>query len=608
MPERHCDVPVLIVGAGPAGLVSSLALSRYGVEHILVERHPGTAHTPRAHIVNQRTVEILRHLGVEDRLRAVATPQEYMRNNLWVTSLAGQEIVRSESWGTGARVMGEYRAASPCPMANCPQTVFEPMLVDAIRDAGTDVRFGHELETLTQDETGVSSTVRDRGTGELITVRSRYVIGADGARSRVLDMAGLTVAGPAGLAHAANVWFEADLSRYLAHRPGVLVWNVMPGPLPPLRLGTLICHKPFTEFVLAFMYDPEHDDLSELTTEDLVARVHAAIGDDQVKVTIKGTAEWQVNAQAAPTYSAGRVFCMGDAVHRHPPTNGLGLNMSVADAFNLGWKLALVLDGRAGPALLDTYTAERQPVGAQGVDRAITSLGEMAAVDAALGFEPGQSAANGWAALAELDEPGPRGAARRRVLSEAIAMTDYQFNAHGLELGYVYTSDAVVDAGPASPPRPVEADATLHYRATTRPGARVPHARLERDAASVSTLDLVDGLGFTLLTGPGGQPWLEAAAETSSRFGVPITVHVVGRGSGLADPYGEWAAVREVESDGCVLVRPDRHVAWRHPRIDAAATRTLGTAMECILARSDAPAATSEPAATAAAVYDRSWS
>jgi 2,4-dichlorophenol 6-monooxygenase len=587
MPQQHWDVPVLVVGAGPAGLVSSLALSRYGVEHILVERHPGTAHTPRAHIVNQRTVEILRHLGVEDRFHEVATAQEYMGNNLWVTSLAGQEIVRSETWGTSARLTGEYRAASPCSMANCPQTVFEPMLVDAIRAAGSDVRFRHELETLTQDENGVSSTVRDRATGELISVRSRYVIGADGARSRVLDLAGLTVAGPAGLAHAANVWFEADLSRYLAHRPGVLVWNVMPGPLPPLRLGTLICHKPFTEFVLAFTYDPEHDDLTELNTEDLIARVHAAIGDDQVEVTIKGTAGWQANAQVAPTYSAGRVFCMGDAVHRHPPTNGLGLNMSVADAFNLGWKLALVLDGRAAPALLDTYTAERQPVGAQGVDRAITSLGDMAAVDAALGFEPGHTAEDGWAALAELDDPGPRGAQRRQVLNEAIALTDYQFNAHGLELGYRYTSEAIVDIEAAPSPQPVEPDAALlRYRPTTKPGARVPHARLEHDAVPVSTLDLVDGLGFALLTGPGGQPWMHAAAEISSQLDIPITVHLIGRGTdGPADPYGEWAALREVESDGCVLVRPDRHVAWRYRRFDTAAPKALCAAMEYILAR-----------------------
>ena len=584
MSASQLAVPVLIVGGGPAGLVSALALSRYGLDYLLVERHPGTAHTPRAHIVNQRTVEILRHLGIEGRFHAVATPQELMANNLWVTSLAGQEIIRTETWGTSARRAGEYRSASPCPMGNCPQTVFEPLLVDAIFDAGGDLRFHHELETFAQDDEGVTSTVRNRDTGEVITVRSRYLIGADGARSQVLGLAGLTIDGAAGLGHAANVWFEADLSRYLAHRPGVLVWNLMPGPYLPLRLGTLICHKPFTEFVLVFPYDPDEEDI-ELTPDDLKEKVWAAIGDDEIDVTIKGLAGWQVNAQVAPVYSAGRVFCMGDAVHRHPPTNGLGLNMSAADAYNLAWKLALVLDGRAGPGLLETYSAERQPVGAAGVTRAITSLADMGAVEAAVGLEPGQSEQDGWAALAALDEPGPAGAARRQVLAEAVARTDYQFNCHGLELGYVYSSSAVVaDPEPAQPPDPTPED-HLYYQATSRPGARVPHARLELDGVTISTLDLVNGLGFALLTGSGGQPWIEAAADVAARTGVPIAVHLIGRGTGgPADPYGEWEQRREVDCDGCILVRPDRHVAWRYPSFDASAGDALRAAVEQVLA------------------------
>ncbi|GAA4537154.1 FAD-dependent monooxygenase [Pseudonocardia xishanensis] len=567
---RHLptEVPVLVVGGGPAGLVSSLALARYGVDSLLVERHPGTAHTPRAHIVNQRTVEIMRHLGIEDRFLAVATPQELMRNNLWVTSLAGREVVRSETWGTGARVAGNYRAASPCPMANCPQTVFEPMLVEAARDAGADIRFGVELESFTEDADGVTAVVRDRESGTEHVVRARYLIGADGARSRVLQQTGLTVEGPAGLAHAANVWFEADLAPYLAHRPGVLIWNVMPGPLPPLRLGTIICHKPFTEFVLVFMYDPDEDDLAELTTEDLVGRVRAAVGDDDLPVTIKGTAGWQVNAQVAPRYSRGRAFCMGDAVHRHPPTNGLGLNMSVADAYNLAWKLALVLDGRAGTSLLDTYSTERQPVGARGVGRAITSLGDMATVDAALGLVPGQSTDEGWTALAGLDAPGAEGRARRAALRDAISLTDHQFNAHGLELGYRYPEGALVPE-PAGAPGTDNATDDLVYHPTTAPGARLPHARLELDGAALSTLDLVDGLEFALLTGPSGEGWIPAAAAVSAQTGVPIRVHVIGRtGAGPADPYREWESLREVDPDGCVLVRPDRHIAWRATHLE----------------------------------------
>ncbi|CAN5704612.1 FAD-dependent monooxygenase [soil metagenome] len=586
MSGEQLDVPVLIVGAGPAGLASSLALTRYGVEHLLIERHAGTAHTPRAHIINQRTVEILRHLGIEDRLHAVAAPWEMMRNNLWVTSLAGQEILRSEGWGTSDRVFGEYRSSSPCSMANCPQIVFEPMLVDAIVDAGGAVHFRHELQTLVQDADGVTSTVLNRDTGEVFTVRSQFVIGADGARGRVLDLAGLAVEGPAGLVDVASVWFEADLTRYLAHRPGVLTWNMMPGQPAPMRLGILVCHKPFTEFLLAFAYDRALGGLEQFSTEDLVARIRAAVGDEDIEVAIKDVSGWQINAQVAPTYSANRVFCMGDAVHRHPPYNGLGLNMSVADAYNLAWKLALVLDGRAGPALLDTYTAERQPVGAAGVQRAITSVGDMAGIDEAMGLKPGQAAEDDWAALAALDEPGPQGVERRRALHEAAKIIDYQQNAHGLELGYVYSSAAIVGDGTPAP-EPAQDD-ILHYKFTSRPGARVPHARLELDGAAISSLDLVDGLGFALLTGKAGQHWQQAAADIVNDTGVPITVHLIGRGTGgPADPYGEWAERSEIHSDGCVLVRPDRHVAWRYESFDDGAATALRHAVDRVLGLED---------------------
>jgi 2,4-dichlorophenol 6-monooxygenase len=569
------EVPVLIVGAGPAGLALSLSLRRYGVDHLLVERHPGTAHTPRAHIVNQRTVEILRRLGVSGRFHEVATPQHLMSNNLWVTTLADREVARSETWGTGADRAGEYLAASPEPMANCPQTVLEPLLLEAAREAGADIRFEVEFTGLDQDSDGVTSSLRNRRTGEVTVVRSDYVVGADGARSKVLTEAGLEVEGPSDLARAANVWFRADLSRYFAHRPGVLTWNVMPGPLPPLRLGTLICHKPYTEFVLAFLYDPEQTAAEDMSREELAGRIDALVG-EHVEAEILGVAGWQVNAQVAARYQSGRAFCMGDAVHRHPPTNGLGLNMSVADADNLAWKLALALGGRAGPGLLGSYTSERQPVGAAGVSRAITSLQEGAAIDQALGYQPGQSEQDGWKALRVLFEPGVAGDERRAALRAAIELSNYQFNAHGVELGYRYSSAVLRDDGVESPQA---GEPELHYRPTTRPGARVPHARLERDGQEISSLDLAGGLRFALLTGPGGDGWVPAAAEASAAAGIPVDVHIIGTYDGLPDPYGEWSARREVETSGCVLVRPDQHVAWRAQRFDAESSAELPTAV-----------------------------
>ncbi|HYT38633.1 MAG TPA: FAD-dependent monooxygenase, partial [Acidimicrobiia bacterium] len=346
------DVPVLIVGAGPAGLAASNLLSRYGVRHLLAEKHPGTAHTPRAHIVNQRTVEIFRHLGLEDRLHAVATPDELMANNVWHTSLAGLEVARLHAWGSGPDRAADYRRASPCPMVNCPQTVLEPVLLEAARERPeADVRFGHEFLSFTPDADGVTATMRDRTADATYQVRCDYLIGADGGRSRVVEQAGLPIEGEAGLAAAVNVWFEADLTRYLAHRPGVVYWHAAPGTPFLTGAGTLICHRPWDEFVMVCSYDPATETIPH-SQEFAVERIRQIVGDPTITPVIKGFSTWTINRQVAGHYQAGRVLAMGDAVHRHPPTNGLGLNTSIADAFNLAWKLALVVRGQAGPALL----------------------------------------------------------------------------------------------------------------------------------------------------------------------------------------------------------------------------------------------------------------
>ncbi|MDT7675844.1 MAG: 2,4-dichlorophenol 6-monooxygenase [Pseudonocardiales bacterium] len=568
---------MLIVGAGPAGLATSNLLSRYGVRHVLVEKHLGTAHTPRAHIVNQRTVEIFRHMGIEERLLAVATPREQMANNVWHTSLAGRELARIWAWGTGPDRSADYRAASPSPMANAPQTRLEPVLLDAAREhREADLRFGHELVSYTQDVDGVSALVRERATGDTYRLRCAYLVGADGARSQVVEQAGLPIEGESGLGGAVNVWFEADLTEYLAYRPGVLYWHAAPGTPFLTGAGTLICHKPWTEFVMVIAYDPATETVPH-TEKFAVARIRQIVGDDTINPKIKGFATWTINHQVAARYQDRRVFAMGDAVHRHPPTNGAGLNTSIADAFNLAWKLALVIHGQAGAGLLDTYTQERQPVGRLVVDRAMRSATEMAEVHLALGFSPGQSEEDGQAALRGLDQPGPAGEARRAQVRAALELMNYQFNAHGFELGYRYRGGAVVPDGTPEP-APTR-DPELYYHPTTWPGASLPHAWLDRDRRQVSTLDLVSGTHFSLLTGLGGEGWAEAAAAATHATGVAVDVHNIGTQDGPVDAYGDWAALREVGSSGAILVRPDRHIAWRAdeytPRAAQALTEVL---------------------------------
>lgn len=444
MTHEEVETTVLIVGAGPAGLTMALALEQYGVSHHLIERYAGTAHMPRAHIINQRTTEIMRHLGIEHDLLQVAVPNEFMANNLYVTTLNRPEVARREVYGRGADRRQQYSQASPCEVVNCPQTVFEPMLVTALRRNGSDVHFQQEWLDTRKDGDGYVSTIRDLRTGATFTARSRFIIGADGGRSRVLDEAGLRVDGQTALFHAANIWFKADLGSYLAHRPGVLVFNVHPGPLPPQRLGTLVCHHPFDEYILIRYYDPAKEDLAAMTAEDARAHVEAFVGEPLDQIEVKGVSGWTVNRQTATKFSSEAIFCVGDAVHRHPPSSGLGLNMSVADAFNLAWKIALVDRGVAGRGLLETYDTERRPIDEAGVARAVSSLIESIELTDALGLTDGQTEEEGWATLAELDSPSPAGDARRRALADALDVSDLQFNAIGLELGYAYEAGAVI--------------------------------------------------------------------------------------------------------------------------------------------------------------------
>lgn len=573
---------VLIVGAGPAGLTAALALALQGVEVIVVTKYGGTANSPRAHITNQRTMEVFRALGIEQAVRAVATPNELMGNNVWSTSFADPEIARLMSWGSGAARRTDYLLASPCEMCNVPQHVLEPVILNAAIAAGAVVHFNTEFISLTQDDTAVRATVRDRLSGKQRVIEADYLIGADGANSAVVRSVGIALEGESGLGQAVNAWLEADLSVYCAHRPSVLYWMVRPGNDYWVGSGTWICVKPWTEWVMLFMYDPAQGD-PDLSDQGLIARAHTTIGDSSVPVRVKSVNKWQINHVLACSYSSGRVFIAGDAAHRHPPANGLGSNTSVQDAFNLAWKLALVLRGKAAPALLQSYDQERRPVGRQVIDRALKSVADMRPISDALGFGPGQSEDDGWRALAELKAATDQGRARRAELDAAVALQHYQFNALGVELGQRYSSDALLVSRGESP-APPERDPELYYHPSTFPGCALPHAAVQCDGITVSTLDLCSLSGFTLFTGVGGGSWHEAAVVVSRELGVPITTIAIGPGLSITDSLGVWQRLNCVEEAGCVLVRPDRFVAWRQRQMPRSPLMALRDAMRSLLA------------------------
>ena len=576
------DTDVLVIGTGPMGATTALALATYGVRVHAVNRYNWTANTPRAHITNQRAMEVLRDLGLEQEARRDATPWEWMGDTLFTTSLAGPEIARVRTWGTGDERIGDYLQASPCPMMDLPQDKMEPLLVKHAAARGAVFSFNTEYLGHEQDAGGVTARLRDLRDGREYSLRARYLVGADGAKSKVMDDAGLGLEGQLARAATAYVLFRADLSRYAAHRPSILYWIITSNAaFGEIGMGLLRAIDPWNRWIAGWGFDMAKGE-PDFSPEEVRRKVRILVGDPDLEIDVETTSVWYVNQAHAPVYSKGRVFCGGDAVHRHPPSSGLGSNTCMQDAFNLAWKLAFVVHGHAGPGLLDSYTLERAPVGAQIVARANQSRLDYAPLNRC--FRDTDAADPVAAGLQQLADPGPEGVARREALAQALKLKDYEFNAQGVELNQRCVSRAVI------PDADVQAevwrrDPQLYVQATTRPGAKLPHAWLVgADGRRVSTLDRVGKGRFTVVTGIAGRTWAEAVGA----LGLPwLQVLQIGL-PGAQDAYAGWHAVREIEEAGALLVRPDGVVAWRrHQGVAdvAQACHELRLALDAVLDR-----------------------
>jgi 2,4-dichlorophenol 6-monooxygenase len=523
-------------------------------------------------------MEALRDAGLEAACLDVASSADKIAHTFWLRSMAGEEIARTWAWGNDPERVGDYLAASPCGMTDFPQTRLEPILIAEATRLGGQLRFGWELDRFTQDADGVTAYVDDRLTGQKVTIRARYMIGADGARSRVVEQLGLPLVGQEGLGAVFNVFCEVDLSDQVAHRKASLFSVIQPGSSywAPVAIWRMV--RPWDQWLVGLIVPPAAGK-PEPTQADFEARIRESAGIPDLPVKILSTSMWTINDIYAERYVAGRVFCMGDAVHRHPPTNGLGSNTCVQDAFNLAWKLALVIKGQAGPALLDSFEAERQPVGQQIVARANKSMGQNGKLwDMLGGGIHAEMPPEAHAAVFDT----PEGRAQLRA---EIDVMRYEYHAHGVELSRDYVSGAVVPDGTEAPP-PAR-DPELYYEPSTRPGAPLPHAWLSRRSPSplVSTLDLAGKGGFTLFIGPAGDGWRDTAVAAGEALGLDLKVVSIGPFLDREDPYGTWAKVCGVEEDGAVLVRPDLIVGWRAARRPQDAAAELTGALRQILAR-----------------------
>jgi 2,4-dichlorophenol 6-monooxygenase len=520
---------VLIIGTGPAGSATAALLSSYGIENMAVNRYRWLANTPRAHITNQRTMEVLRDLGqeVEDEAYMFAAHQDLMGENVFCESLAGEEIGRMKSWGNHPMSKAEHLLSSPTMMNDLPQTFMEPLLFKTACSRGTQARMSMEYLGHEQDGEGVTTTCRDRLTGKDVTIRSKYLVGADGGNSKVAELENLPFEGQMGIGGSMNIIFKADLSKYVAHRPSVLYWVVQPGAdVGGIGMGLVRMVRPWNEWLIVWGYDI-NESAPDVTNEFATKVVRDLVGDQTIEPEITSVSTWTVNNMYATHMQSDRVFIMGDAAHRHPPSNGLGSNTSIQDAFNLAWKLAAVIKGQAGESLLDSYSEERAPVAKQIVTRANQSIGEFGPIFEALGLTESTDPEVMQANMDKRCDTNIEAERQRAAIREAIAFKKYEFDAHGVEMNQRYKSSAVVTDGQMEPA--FELDAELHYQPTTWPGARLPHVWVyDADGGKHSTLDLVGKGKFTVLTGINGEPWADAAAKAGAALGLDIRAHVIG--------------------------------------------------------------------------------
>jgi 2-polyprenyl-6-methoxyphenol hydroxylase-like FAD-dependent oxidoreductase len=493
------EVPVLIVGGSLVGLTTAMLLAHHGVEALVVERHAGTAINARAGHFQLGTTEMLRQVGLEDAVRAASAKTYHPTGGIVaVESLAGRELA------TYVKELNEgVEGFSSTVRFFINQDVLEPILHAKAVELGARVLNRTEATNLEQDDEGVTVTLRDLESGEDRQVRARYVVAADGNRSPVRRRLGIGMDGYGELSRSITIYFKADCAPLLRDRNQGVLYVHNPTLRGFFRLdrsggkGFLVINT-----VGEDVTTPEAINVSEgLTDENVREYLTTAIGTDEIPSEILEVAHWRAEATVATSMRQGRVFLAGDAAHVVPPNGGYGGNTGVQDARNLAWKLAAVVKGEAGAALLDTYDEERRPLCALTVDQAYTRYATRVVPE--------------------------RGTDEAKPFIDDLTM----------EIGLVMRSRAVIPDGSIE-------DGVLHLPPAElrgQPGTRAPHVALGPDR---STLDLF-GRDLVLLR----------PAGTSTQAPPGVTAHTI-EAEGFAEAYG-------LGPDGATLVRPDSIVGWR---------------------------------------------
>lgn len=520
------DTPVFIAGGGPVGMMLALELAHHGVRSILVERNPTTTRSPKMDLTNGRSMELLRRLGVADRMRAVGVPSDHLLDIVWATGGEGK-VLYSFNYPSPDTKRAQDRelndgAQTLEPGLRVSQVIIEPVL-KAMIDANplVDVRFGWTVIHFDQDAEGVEVTIKSSETAKEQQVRAAWLAACDGGGSTIRQQAGIALEGQFALAQAYMVHFcskDPTIARFGKRQPAYHLQTDM---------GTLVAQDGANTFTLHTVLPPGMDPKAV----DPTFLLRQFFGRD-IDCDIILHNPWTPHLVVAERYRAERVLLVGDASHQFIPTGGYGMNTGVCDAVGAGWVLAAVVNGWGGEKLLDAFAVERRQVALRNREAARFNMGVRIEIVPMIA-----------AAVQQGDIDGPEGAARRAEMTQRIAsLGNAENESWGIEHGYRYDDSPVICYEEGTPP-PLH---PLYSRPSTWPGSRLPMFFL-RDGNAL--YDLL-GTEFTLIivgdVDPGELP---AAA---AKAGLPLKV--------LNIPYEPHCRLLERK---LILVRPDHHVAWR---------------------------------------------
>jgi 2-polyprenyl-6-methoxyphenol hydroxylase-like FAD-dependent oxidoreductase len=520
-PTSMQTTQVLIVGGGPVGLTLARVLASFGVRSMLAERNETTTTHPKMDITNGRSMELFRRAGLVDALRAAAVPESHPFDVSWITTLTGYELHRFRYPSVTEeriRIRERNDGAQPRePGMRVSQVEIEPVLKAAAEASPeVEVRFGVEFVSLQQDDEGVTALLRNVVDGAAFGVRCAYLAACDGGSSMVRDAVGLSLSGQARIMPRFMTHFRSS-DRQLLQRWGI-AWHYQSAR------GTLIAQNDIDTWTLHSRFPPG-ETAETVNPSEIVCNFVGARFNHHILVANP----WSPHLLVADAYRLGRVLLVGDAAHQYIPTGGYGMNTGIGDAFDLGWKLAAVFSGFADPRLLQSYEAERRPVGLRN-RQASARHNEVRG-------EIGQLYCEG------LEAPGATGDRLRAEIEHRIA--DYgnaENECRGIEFGYSYEGSPVI----CSEPDVHAGTDFIGYQPTTIPGCRLPSTFLCDGSA------LFDRLGrwFTLIAfgGADSSPLLSAA----QKHRMPL------RYVELDEP--DLEPIYEAKM---LLVRPDQHVCWR---------------------------------------------